>query len=213
MVEDLRQFASLPASLAGRVLGWLLFLPPSLAVTRRLAAFERGIARDGLPAASLALLREYYRGTAGERCRVPAAGALLVLANHPGIGDALALFSWIGRNDVVVVTNDRPFFRVMPALCSHTIRMTAGSSLSAVRRMADALAGGHCLVLFPAGRIEPDLASDPRTARPLAEWPDLAGSAGAHCDASGRRPRRPPGPHQRGRCARRPGEPAGAIGP
>jgi hypothetical protein len=176
VVEDLRQFAGLPACAAGRLLGWLLFLAPSLAVTRRLAAYEAGILRDGLPAASGVLLREYYRGTAGDNRPVPARGPLLVLANHPGLGDAMALFSWLGRKDIVVLTRDRPFFRLMPALCRHTILVPEGPSMGAVRRMADALAGGCCLVVFPAGRIEPDLAWEPRAPRPLAEWPDLAGT-------------------------------------
>ena len=176
VVEDLRQFAALPGGLAGRILGWLLFLAPSLAVTRRLAAYEAGIARNGLPAASLALLREYYRGTDGGEVRAPRQGPLLVIANHPGLGDAMALLSWIGREDMVVVTNNRPFFRIMPALSSHTIRIAEGSTVSAIRRMADALAGGRCLVLFPAGKIEPDLAIDPQAQRPLAEWSELAGT-------------------------------------
>jgi hypothetical protein len=176
VVDDFVAFAGLPSGYFGRLAGWPLFLAPSLAVASRLAAYEAGIDVQGLPAASLGLLQRYYRGVTGGDGGVPASGPLLVLANHPGLGDAMALFAWLGRRDIVVVTNDRPFFRAMPALARHTITVAAGSTVGAIRLMTEALARGRCLVLFPAGRIEPDLARNPRAAAPLAEWPDLVGA-------------------------------------
>jgi hypothetical protein len=178
VVEDLRQFAGFPGGPAGRVLAWLLLGPASVAVAARLAGYERRIGEQGLAAASLWLLRRYYRGIDVSAACAPRGGGLLVVANHPGLGDAMALFGWIARRDITIVTNTRPFFGVMAALKRHTIQVSGDRKgvVQAVRAMVDVLRSGRCLVLFAAGRIEPDLAFEPDAAAPLAPWSDLVGT-------------------------------------
>jgi hypothetical protein len=178
VVEDLRQFAGLPGGAAGRLLAWLLLGPVSVAVAARLAGYERRIGDQGLAAASSWLLRRYYRGIDAGAARAPRGGGLLVVANHPGLGDAMALLGWIARRDIAIVTNTRPFFGVMAALKGHTIQVSADRRgvVQAVRAMVAVLRSGRCLVLFAAGRIEPDLAFEPDAAEPLAPWSDLVGT-------------------------------------
>lgn len=92
-----------------------------------------------------------------ERERVPEAGALLVVANHPcGALDALALLKGLlaVRRDVKVLAND--FLAAVEPLRELLLplRILGGrptpESLSAVDA---ALARGECVVIFPAGEV------------------------------------------------------------
>jgi hypothetical protein len=102
---------------------------------------------------------------------VPARGPLLVVANHPGLYDALALFAAIAREDLSVVAAERPLFRALPNLQQRLLAIEPGLGAAVVlRRAVTHLEEGAALLHFPAGRIEPD----PRMAAPgeplLCDW-------------------------------------------
>jgi hypothetical protein len=92
----------------------------------------------------------------------PLRGPLLVVANHPGAYDALALFAATGRDDLRVVASDRPFLRAMPALARHLILVPESPSSRSIARARGLREAGRCLaeggalLHFGAGRIEPD---------------------------------------------------------
>ena len=94
---------------------------------------------------------------------VPARGPLLVVANHPGLFDALALFAAIAREDLVVLAARRPLLDALPNLRARLLAIESGASTgAAVRAAVRHLASGGALLHFPAGCIEPD----PRLAAP-----------------------------------------------
>lgn len=158
------------------------FAAVSRPLGRVLARFDARIAEDGLARAAAAALEDL-----GARCtpagpRPPARGPLLVVTNHPGAYDALALFAAIGRDDVAVVAFNRAFLRAMPHLAPHLLHVPEGPGATraararALRRAMDHAAAGGALLHFAAGCIEPDPAFPvPAGADRLAPWQPGAG--------------------------------------
>jgi len=135
---------------------------PSVPVTLRLLAFDRRIAEETLPEASWWMLRKYYAGFDNLSGRMPSErldnGGVLLIANHTGLADALALLRWWNRRDVWIVTRERDLFRSLPALHSRIISIgsTAEERRELLRTLPRLLENGAGVLLFPAGRIEPD---------------------------------------------------------
>lgn len=102
----------------------------------------------------------------------PAEGALLIVANHPGLLDAAALASTIGRPDLRILAIMRPFLRSLPNIATQLFAVgpTPGARMAAVRAASRHLRAGGALLTFPAGRIEPDPLSMDGAESTLAEW-------------------------------------------
>ena len=127
---------------------------------------------NGVPAAATRALAAF-----GISCEVGGSGSLcdgaaIVLANHPGAFDALALFAAIGRDDVRVLALDRPFLAALPGLAKVLIPVPSDAVGRAValRTARRHLAAGGLLLHFPAGAIEPDPAMDDRPHTYAPSW-------------------------------------------
>ena len=105
--------------------------------------------------------------------RVPRSGPLLLVANHPGLTDAVALLAALDRADVRIVAADYPFLHAMHGLGPHLIFLGA-SQLGWIRAVARDLRRGGAVLLFPAGRLEPD-ASVLGRAEALLPWSESVG--------------------------------------
>lgn len=89
--------------------------------------------------------------------RVPRSGPILLVANHPGLTDAVALIAALDRSDVRIVAADFPFLRAMRGLHARLIFLGSGASqLGWIRAVNRDLRQGGVVLLFPAGRLEPD---------------------------------------------------------
>jgi hypothetical protein len=153
----LRRLASLPLGLASRPLG------------RMLAEFDHETGLLGLPvAAGRTLERLRVNLTTSGAC--PEAGPLLVLANHPGAYDTLALMSALARRDLLIVAADRSFLRALPRVSEHLVFVADGGSGMATRRALSHLRAGGALLHFPAGCIEPDPDFAPSPGAVLEHW-------------------------------------------
>ncbi len=152
---------------------------PAAALARSLVALDREMGRATLRRAALSILRRYdvSARVEGPGLRLspldqaigplPARGPLLVIANHPGLFDALALFAASGRDDLAVLAADRPLLRALPNVQRRLLLVGADGgddlrSAAALRAAVRHLDAGGALLHFPAGRIEPD----PRLAPP-----------------------------------------------
>lgn len=125
----------------------------------------------GLPEAARRALTRF-----GVQLRVTGAarapGPCLVLSNHPGAYDALALMAALERRDLLILAADRVFLRALPRLSDHLVFVgeTPSERASALKRALRSLRRGGAVLHFPAGCIEPDAAFATDRARLLEPW-------------------------------------------
>jgi hypothetical protein len=134
----------------------------------KLMRFDAQIERIGLQAAAYELLcycsqpaANFARGTE----HIPQQGPLILVANHPGLTDALALLASIFRDDLLIVAAQRPLLAALPNLACKLVYVAESSRQDVLlRRLVRHLRVGGSVLLFPAGGIEPDPARDPEGA-------------------------------------------------
>lgn len=109
--------------------------------------------------------------------RVPRRGPILLVANHPGLTDAVGLIAALDRHDVRIVAADYPFLHAMRGLGPRLIFLNAkgASQLGWIRAVSRDLRHGGVVLLFPAGRLEPDPAVLGRGAALLLPWSESVG--------------------------------------
>ncbi len=144
-----------------------------------MAAFDEAVGHSGeLLAPARALLTDrYVRGLrSGGAQHVPARGAALFLANHPGMTDTLSLIAAIGRPDLKIIAARRPFLEALPNAAQHMIFIDAnlGRRVLAAHAAAAHVKSGGAVLTFPAGCIEPDPDVAPGAAQSLEAWADSA---------------------------------------
>jgi 1-acyl-sn-glycerol-3-phosphate acyltransferase len=136
--------------------------------------YDRELGQAGLRHGSAWIIDEATRGLSVEgRERVPARGPLLVVANHPGLSDAVAVLAALGRDDAWIVAANYPFLRAM-SLASRRFLFVSddhGERLSAFRAIVSRLSAGDTVLIFPSGGLEldPALSRDAAVAS-LATW-------------------------------------------
>jgi len=89
---------------------------------------------------------------------IPVDGPLLVVSNHPGGFDSIAIMSCIPRKDLKVILSDVPFTRAFSAARRYFIYVPAdvpGNTLT-LRSSLDHLKSGGALLTFAYGDVEPD---------------------------------------------------------
>ena len=151
----------------------LLSSVPARRLADQVATYDDIVGEAGLPAGGSWALEQMARevvvkGAAG----VPREGPLLVVSNHPGLADAVALFAAMPREDLRVIAAERPFLSALPntskALILAPDNPNGGSK--AVRAAARHLRDGGAVITFPGGRIEPDPSVLPGAAAALGAW-------------------------------------------
>ena len=125
-----------------------------------LTEMDAAIARGGLGAAADVILSR-YAGTVTIRGaeRVPPSGPLVVVANHAGTVDAMAIWRLLAaRDDLRIIALDRALLRALPHIESRLlyVKGDAHERTGLVRRVADHLRSGGAVLTYPAGKIEPD---------------------------------------------------------
>jgi hypothetical protein len=129
-------------------------------------SFDRRVATLGLARGSAWLVHRMAGGlqTAGVDA-VPVDGPTVILANHPGMVDTVALLASLAcRPDLLVIARDRPFLRSLPNVARHLILVPDHDlgRVGAVRACVRHLKQGGAVLTFPAGEIEPDPATTGR---------------------------------------------------
>jgi hypothetical protein len=150
---------------------------PSDRLGRTLAHFDGLISYVGLARAARAALESFGARLAIDGA-VARSGPLLVVANHPGAYDALALLAALGRDDVAFVAADRPFLRAMPGLFAHLVVVDderVFDRVAGLRRALAWLEKGGTLIQFGAGAIEPDARFADAAAPALGSWSNGSG--------------------------------------
>ena len=159
----------------GAVRSLLYFLSsvPARRLAGQIATYDDIVGESGLPAGGAWALEQLSRGVVVEGGElVPRQGPLLIVSNHPGLADAVALFAAMPRDDLRVIAAERPFLSALPntSRALITVPETPNGRPGAVRTAARHLRKGGAAITFPGGRIEPDPAVLPGAAEALGAW-------------------------------------------
>jgi 1-acyl-sn-glycerol-3-phosphate acyltransferase len=164
--EDLLRAFHLPANPVTRAVAAV----PSARFARFVQRFDALVEEEGLVAAGEFILRQFTdRVEVSGAKRLPRTGPLIVASNHPGMTDAMALWTTIAREDLRVIAAQRDLLAHLENIRRHLIVIEPGSSRAARQAIAHLKSGGS-LLTFPAGKIEPDLAVRPGARESLLTW-------------------------------------------
>ncbi len=136
--------------------------------------FDRMVAESGFREAAREVLPRFVnRLEVDGQQQVPASGPLLVVSNHPGSADGLAIAASLPRNDLKIVVSALPFIRSLPNSAQHFIYtdpLEPHKRMEVIRSSIRHLRNGGALLLFPRGQVEPDPAWLPGAMESLSRW-------------------------------------------
>ncbi len=138
------------------------------------ARFDNDVASYGLRQAASRLLPRFAREirVRGEE-NVPGEGPLLVVSNHPGTIDVVAIAAGLPRPDLkIVASGGIPFFRSLKATTDHLIfsGIDAVSKMATIRSSIRHLQEGGAVLIFPNGGIDPDPSVMPGSPEAVDTW-------------------------------------------
>jgi len=161
----------LPREGLGRRMLGPLFRLPARRFGRIFAELEEEVPRGGLPAGARRILPHFQvkvHARGGEA--FPTRGPLLVVYNHPGAYDSLAITAALPRPDLHIAVSDVPFLRALNEAGKRFIYIPPdpGGRMAALRACVSCLKEGAALLIFAHGEVEPD------PERQTGAWDELA---------------------------------------
>ena len=135
-----------------------LMIPVARTIAGRFVDYDRMLGA-GLSEGAGWIVQDATGGVDVEgREHVPQDRPVLVVANHPGLSDAVSLLAALGREDAWIVVAEYPFLRAMRLASRRFIFVPASGRMrvSAVRGILSRLGAGETVLLFPAGGLELD---------------------------------------------------------
>ena len=161
-----------PAGAARRVVG-PLFRYPAGRFAGIIARADDEIRSSGLSGGARSVLTDFsLRPTVRGAEHIPVDGPLLIVSNHPGAYDSLAIMASVPRKDLKVVISDVGFTRAFAAAREYYIYAppdTAGR-VKALRASIAHLASGGALLLYAHVDVEPDPETSPGAEEALQDW-------------------------------------------
>ena len=108
---------------------------------------------------------------------LPKEGPLLVVSNHPGATDSLAVLAALERPDVHMVANARPTLEILPNTSEHLLYLNKqiDARMTTLRNLIQLLKEGKTVVLFPRGGMEPEPSLFPGALESLNNWSESIG--------------------------------------
>jgi Acyltransferase len=176
-VEDLISAFGLGRVSHGRAVMESISRIPARRLARQILTYDRIVGESGLGTGGAWALKRLSRNTSIEgQENVPREGPLLLVSNHPGLADAVALFAATPRDDLRVIAADRPFLEALPNTSRYllTVAESSAGRSGVVRTAARHLRSGGALLTFPGGKIEPDPAVLPGAVEALDRWSSSA---------------------------------------
>lgn len=148
---------------------------PAHRFARLAAEFDRRVAVEGLTAAMRWLLPMFVSETRVYGLEhVPTSGPLVIASNHPGSYDGIVIGAHLGRDDLRVPASDVPVLRHLRGTGPHLIYTHLGDDsharISAARESVRHLRAGGALLVYAAGKVEPDPAVLPGAREALQDW-------------------------------------------
>jgi putative hemolysin len=146
---------------------------PARRLARQILSYDALVAAAGLQVSGAWALGQYVRSFVVEgQEALPRSGPLLIVSNHPGLYDTIALFAAIPRGDLRIVAAERPFLRALAHTSRYLITIDEATTerIGVIRAATRHLRSGGALLTFPGGRIEPDPAVLPGALAALERW-------------------------------------------
>jgi hypothetical protein len=156
--EIIRAFGLAPDGLLRRVLG-PLFFPVANRFASICSQFDRAVELQGFRQGARWALNFFCEGVRRRmNGLIPREGPLLILSNHPGTVDALAIASCLPRDDLKIVAADIRFLRALRAASRHLIFASrdAFERMGTLRLALRHLQSDGALLIFPTGHLDPD---------------------------------------------------------
>ncbi len=150
-----------------------LFRLPTRRFARIAARFENDVAEMGpMAGARNALPRFAMQVSSKGQKNIPLEGPVLIVSNHPGGLDSLALVSQIPRKDLKALVSDIPFLHALDDIQDHVIYVNfkAIGGMAALRTAIEHLHNGGSILLFAHGDVEPDPETMPGAVETISEW-------------------------------------------
>ncbi len=172
-VDDLLSGFGLGGMRRGRRLLMLACRPSAQRLARQIVTYDQIVGEAGLRVGGAWALKLMVRRADIEgQERIPTEGPLLLLANHPGLADSVALFSSIPRSDLCVVAAKWPLLDALPNTSRHLIKVVKDppNRFAVCRSIARHLSNNGAVLSFPAGRMEPDPLLLPGALSALERW-------------------------------------------
>jgi hypothetical protein len=172
-VDDLISAFGLGRVRHGRAVMESISRIPARRLARQVLTYDEIVGESGLGKGGAWALQRLSRKCKIEgQENVPRGGPLLLVSNHPGLADAVALFAATPRDDLRVIAADRPFLEALPHTSRYllTVAETSAGRSGAARAAARHLRSGGAVLTFPGGSIEPDPAVLPGAVRALDRW-------------------------------------------
>lgn len=172
-VDDVLSAFGLGGLRHGRSIPERIFRTPARRLSLQILDYDRIVGESGLEiGGAWALKRMCRRVEVTGQESVPPEGPVLIVSNHPGLADAVALFSVVSRRDLRVVAAERPFLGALPNTSRYLLTVAKGSpgNFGLVRAATRHLRLGGAVLTFPGGRIEPDPAVLPGAVEALESW-------------------------------------------
>jgi len=154
-----------------------IFFRTAKKFAQQMLDFDRMVGTHGLVEAARQTQRLYVREVRVSGTDLIPDSAFLALSNHPGMTDALALFSALNRPDLKIIALNRPFLLSLSNLSKQLFYVTEDphERVNLVRRVSGHLRAGGAALTFPAGHIEPDADVYPGAIESLKDWTDSVG--------------------------------------
>lgn len=155
-----------------RIFGWIFALP-TRRFARIMADVDAAVAIGGPPAGCQVMLDALgVHAQADGVENIPKTGPAIILANHPGAYDSMAIGSLIPRTDLNVIVAKTRLYQVLPHIHPHMhyASQDRAESMTALRQASQHLQEGGLLLQFGSGLIEPDPALFPVDEAVFARW-------------------------------------------
>lgn len=160
--------------------GWVrrmldpLVTPPLNAFINMLAETDRRTETEGFSRAAGWLLTHFTSEleVIGEE-NIPDDGPILLLSNHPGAFDEIVIAATVRRPDLRIFANDHPVLTSFPAISRHAVysgMRDVHQRMAGLRNGIRRLSEGDVLLLFPAGKTEPDPRYVEGASEAFANW-------------------------------------------
>jgi len=141
-----------------RSMGWVFALPAGI-FARYMAAVDEAVGRSGPPAGCQKMLESLGVSIVTQgRSHIPKQGPAIVLSNHPGAYDSMAIGSLIPRTDLKAIVSKTRFYQQLPNIHPRFFMVgeTVLQGMDALRGAVNHLQCGGILLQFGSGLIEPD---------------------------------------------------------